>query len=234
MMATRKTRLLALLAGAGCLLGGCKSAFEVQVDCPKLCLAAAGPSLRGTTSLLPSYFDAAALGISAFDGGTRLDGSSPPDAATLPASLEWEVTLRFNDVVAQLPTAAVDISLDLRLASVALSSTSDLSFITDLRVFLRRTQSIGDGGARSSAAASTCWSQVSNNPIAVYQGQTAPSGPTINLVSLVPDINLFECVRDKPVKFLVDMGIEPSMYPPLDVPLSLSTCIGARSGATYP
>jgi hypothetical protein len=229
-----KTRLLALLAGAGCALGGCKSVVEVQVECPRLCLSAPGPSLRGSASLLPSQLDAASLGISAFDGGAQLDASPSPDAATLPTSLEWEATLRFNDVVAQLPTAAVDISLDLRLTSVALSSTSDLSFVTDLRVFLRRTQSTADGGARSSTPVPACWSQLSNNPIAIYQGQIVPTGPTINLVSLVPDINLFDCVKDRPAKFVVDMGIEPSLYPTLDVPLTLSTCIGARSGATYP
>jgi hypothetical protein len=222
------TVFLVLLSSAGWVSLGCKSAVEVDIQCPRLCLAAPGPTLRGSASLVPAGLDATVPALPTVDGGMLLDGSAAQDAATIPRSMPWEVTLRFNDVVKQLPTEAVSISLDVRLTSVTLSSTTDLSFITDLQVFLSRTQSFPDGGQTST---SDCWNRISTNPIASYQGQAVPVGGAINLVSLVPDINLFDCIKDKPARFLVQMGVEPSMYPTLDVPLVFSTCVGAQTSA---
>ena len=227
---------LVLSSCAGWVSLGCKSAAEVDIQCPRLCLAAPGPTLRGSASLLPVALDATVPSLPTVDGGslptvdggTPFDASAAHDAATIPSSMPWEVTLRFNDVVKQLPTEAVSISLDVRLTSVTLSSTTDLSFITSLQVYLSRTQTFPDGGQTSIP---DCWNRISTNPIAIYQSQAVPVGGVISLVSLVPDINLFDCIKDRPAKFLVQMEVEPSMYPSLDVPLSFSTCVGAQTSA---
>lgn len=232
-MARSQTGFLLLLGFAGFVSTGCKSLVEVDVQCPRLCLAAPGPSLPGSASLLPSRFDVDASGLPSWDAGTVLDASPVPDAPTVQPSMQWDTILRFNDVIDQLPSTAVSISLDVRLTSVTLSSTRDLSFITDLRVFLTHVQAPVDGG-RTSTSISSCWDRISSNPIASYQSQAAPIGPTIDLVNLVPTINLFDCIKDRPAKLVVDMGIEPSMYPPLDVPMTLSTCVGAQSTTSYP
>jgi hypothetical protein len=53
-------------------------------------------------------------------------------------------------------------------------------------------------------------------------------------VNLVPEVNLFTCLKTAPADFVVAMQMEPLAYPMGDVPLTLSTCVGARTTASYP
>lgn len=232
MIGKEETGLLFLLACAGSLWPGCDHVVQVDIQCPRLCLAAPGPTLPGLGQILPSEFDAAAYGSYSLDGGTENAAGLLADAASIPNSMDWDATLRFNDVIAQLPSSAVNVSLDVRLTSVTLSSTMDLSFITGLRVFLSRAQVSTDGG--SSTSHSDCWDRISTDPVASYDSPTASSGPSIDLVNLVPEINLFDCIKDVPARFLVTMAMQPSAYQTSDVPLTLSTCVGAQTTATYP
>ena len=224
-------RFLVLLGCAECIWPGCKSVAQVDLECPSLCLAAPGPTLRGSGSLAPWWLDASAYGSSALDAGADGGVVPVPDAAAMPSSIDWEATLRFNDVVAQLPSGVLDISLDVRLTSVTLSSVLDLAFITGMRVFLGRPKTATADGGRSLPE---CWSRISTSPIAVYGRPIAPSGAAISLVNLVPEINLYNCLKDAPARFLVAMDIEPLSYPTSDVPLTLSTCVSAQTTASYP
>jgi len=187
--------------------------------------------MQGAESFLPSGVDAAVYGGMGQDVGGGLVASALLDAGAIPSFMEWKSTLRFNDVIAQMPTEVLSISLDVRLNAVKLSSPADLSFITSLLVYLRPAPNPAD---TTRASQTDCWSQISANPVASYTSQLDPSGPTINLVNLVPEVNLFTCLKTAPADFVVAMQMEPLAYPMGDVPLTLSTCVGARTTASYP
>ena len=210
--------------GAVAIAPGCKSVAEIDVDCPKLCLAAAGkplPGLATFTSLIP---DGAVYAPFSLDAGA---GLTLPDAGILPSSTTWEAIMKFNDVLAQLPNAAVHMSVDVRLTSVNLTSTTDLSFIKSMFVFLSREQNgLGIAGCRTLG---------SSVLVARYDNEAGgASGAVIDLVNVAPEMNLFDCIKDTPAKFSVTMAFNAGSYPTTEVPLTLSTCIGAQSHVSYP
>jgi len=234
------------------LAPGCKSVAEIDVECPQLCLAQPGPILPGLASFPSPDVDGAAYDAFTLATGAGLAlpdaGPTLPDAGVFPSSMAWEATLRFNDVLAQLPSSAVDVSVDVRLTSVNLTSTTDLSFIHSMRVFLSRQQT---GPGRASAASdlvmdagssgdvtsgsSGCRAAGSSILVATYDHEVGgPSGAIIALVNVAPDMNLFDCLKDAPAKFSVTMAFQPGSYPATDAPLSLSTCMGAQSHVSYP
>ena len=231
--------------GAVAIATGCTSVAEIDVDCPKLCLAAAGPTLPGLASFTSSIPDGAAYGPFSMDAGT---GFALPDAGILPSSTTWEAIMKFNDVLAQLPTAAVSMSVDVRLTSVSLTSTTDLSFIQSMRVFLSREQDalgrasttsdqVADAGSGDDVAAgvSGCKAVGSSLLVASYDNLTGgTSGAIIDLVNVAPQMNLFDCIKDTPAKFSVKMAFQGGSYPASEVPLTLSTCVGAKSHVSYP
>ena len=227
-----ESRALILLAGAASCWAGCESAIEVDIDCRNLCLAAPGPTLPGLSSLLPPVFVPSADGSYSLDAGQSLAALPTLDASAIPSSIDWTASFEFNEVIAQLPSSAVSVSLDVRLNSITLSSTTDLSFITGVQVFLSRAQSSPPDGGHSGYA--ECFDRLSTNPVATFDSQMGSNGASIALVNLVPEVNLFDCLKAAPAKLLVVMAIQPSTYPTVDVPLTLSTCVGAQSTATYP
>jgi hypothetical protein len=233
MIGKGQTGLVVLLTCAGSLWSGCDHPVQLDIQCPRLCLAAPGPTLPGWGQIAPSGFDAAASDAHLLDAEIEDAAGVTVAAAGVPTSIDWDATLRFNDVIAQLPSTTVNVSLEVRLASVTLSGPTDLSFIGGLRVFLSRAQVSPDGGS-SATGQSDCWDRISTDPVASYDGPTTSSGPSIELVNLVPDVNLFDCIKDMPAKFLVAMAIQPAGYPTSEVPLTLSTCVGAQTTATYP
>jgi hypothetical protein len=221
--------LLVVLAGAECAWAGCRSVAEVDIQSTRICVASPSESALVLLS----------RGLSTYNSG--LLGSLPPDAgvgflAGISIPVVWESTVRFNDVVAQMPSKAVDISLDIRLLSITLSGTADLSFISGMQLSLRGAPVSTDGGARTtlSKSASECWKKVSGIPVAIYVGQGVPSGPAVELVSLVPNLNLFDCFKDLPVILSVAMELQPSLVPTTDAQLTLSTCVSAQATASYP
>ena len=230
--------------GAVAIAPGCKSVAEIDVDCPKLCLAAAGkplPGLATFTSLIP---DGAVYAPFSLDAGA---GLTLPDAGILPSSTTWEAIMKFNDVLAQLPNAAVHMSADVRLTSVNLTSTTDLSFIKSMFVFLSREQNgLGSGSAATNlvdagsggdvvAGIADCRTLGSSVLVARYDNEAGgASGAVIDLVNVAPEMNLFDCMKDTPAKFSVTMAFHAGSYPATDVPLTLSTCIGAQSHVSYP
>jgi len=155
---------------------GCNSLVRIDVDCKKLCLTSPGPTIPGSSSLLPSGLDGATpdLGPSRIDGTVSetakplahedggsafgLDGMSSTDVdagavlsvpdASIPAPLiEWVAELRFNEVLGQLPSAAAGVSANVRLGAVSLASTTDLEFIDSVDVVLSHGRAPVDGGA---------------------------------------------------------------------------------------
>jgi hypothetical protein len=208
---------------------GCKSAVKVDVDCPSICISAPGPTLPGEATL-------AALSV---DGGIDR-------ASTNGLVLSWKETMNFNDVLAQLPSEALNTSVDVRLNAVQLSSTTDLNFTDSIRVFLSRqrkgsdagsttSDSIVSGGTSSETApnGSSCRILGSNILVARYDRESdGPVGASIDLADLLPETNIFDCMKDAPVLFEVTMAFRPGFYPAIDAPLTLSTCIGAQG--SYP
>ena len=231
--------------GAIAIVLGCKSVAEIDVDCPKLCLASAGPTLPSPASFTASNLDAATFSPFVLDSGA---GLALPDAGILPSSITWEATMKFNEVLAQLPSAAIKVSVDVRLTSVSLTSTTDLSFIKSMRVFLSREQdALGRGrtasnevvdagsGGGLAAGVSGCQAVGSSILVAKYDNEAGePSGAIIDLLNVAPEMNLFDCIKDTPAIFSVTMVFQPGSYPATDAPLTLSTCIGAQSHVNYP
>jgi hypothetical protein len=177
---------------------------------------------------------AAPYNPSSFDAGTE---PALPSAGLFPNSITWDATVRFNEVLGQLPSAEVDLSVDVRLTSLNVASTTDLSFTDSIRVFLSRQEDLDGGTARQvgNNAVAACTVAGSSMLVATYDRPgDGPSGPAVTLVNLVSDMNLFECLRDAPAIFSVTMGFRPGWYPAIDAPLSLATCVSAQSHASYP
>ena len=216
--------LWCLVAPAAAL--GCNPLVKIDVDCQKLCLTAPGPSLPGIPSLQPAGIDGAVFSI--------------PDADIPSASIEWEAEMKFNEVLKQLPSAAANMSANVRLASVNLTSTTDLSFVDSVDVFLSHGQARADSGASTivdggSPATLPCKAAGSSLRVAYFRSPDAGvGGSTLNLVTVDPALNLFDCMKDDPSKFDVKMTFHPGAYPATTTPLTLSTCIGAQAHASYP
>jgi len=224
---------------------GCGSLVKVDVDCKKLCLANPGPTIPALSSVLPYPVDGA---IPSWDGGDNWDGgfAGPPDSSlagnspTIP-TLEWIAEMDFNSVLAQLPSAAASLSADVRLASVTLASTTSLDFVDSIEVSISRGTASGSGSKSSGeegvdgGAGRACRQAGLAMRVADYQRiESSIAGPTIDLILVNPDLNMFDCMKDEPTKFDVKLTPRPGFAPANDAPLILGTCIGAETHASYP
>jgi hypothetical protein len=236
------TTLFLLFAHAGC-----SSAFDMDVECDKLCLAAPGPTIPGISTLAPVALDSGALdpdgGLPALDGGVagQLEGAVPGNAAP---TVEWVAEMSFNDVLKQLPSVAENLSADVRLGSVSLSGTSSLDFIESLEVSLGHGPATS-GASGSGAADGAKAGDESNSPgcqaagtalrIAYFRrGESGAAGPSLDLVLVDPGLNLFDCMKDQPSRFHVTLTPRPGSMPTSDAPLVLRTCVGAETHLSYP
>jgi hypothetical protein len=179
-----------------------------------------------------------------------LDAGELPSAADpglLQNAITWSSAMRFNEVLRQLPNAAIDTSLDVRLGSINVASTTGLSFVDSVRVSLSRDWKplSGDHAATAEADAGAAEAVAIGGPgcntagsrflVARYDRETdGISGNTIALVNLAAEMNLFDCMKDAPALFSVSMAFQPGSYPDVDAPLTLSTCVGAQGHASYP
>lgn len=240
------------------LLLGCKPALKVDIDCPKLCLAEPGPSLPGLARLLPQVADGAVpvwvqllahVEMTA-DGGVAsgfVDGiadaypgiSLAASTGNAPALVaDWTVEADFDQVLAQVPSAAIDLSAKVRLSAVRLTSTEDLSFLESVEVFLSRGSKVSQSRTATDARAlapSGCKAESPGLPVATFRRPDIRSAtPTVEMVIAEPELNLFECMKDAPSLFNLKMVIPAETYPVADTPLTLGACIGVQAQAGYP
>jgi hypothetical protein len=217
---------------------GCDSAVEVDVKCEKLCLAAPGPTLPG----IPALVTVVDGGVAGIDGGvTALDGGVPGQlGGPLPRSVlptvEWVADLSFNEVLKHLPSAAANLSADVRLGSISLTSTSRLDFIESLEVTLSHGAATSPAnGAGNSAGAPGCRTAGTAIRVAYFQrGEGAATGSSLELVLVDPALNLFDCMKDEPSRFRVTLNPRAGSMNLGDVPLALRTCVGAETHVSYP
>jgi len=239
----------------GCALlvaGGCGPVVKVDIDCKQLCLAAPGPTIPGSSSTLAYSIDGATpdWGNGVWDGGLDgyLDGavaSNLPENLPSVRDLVWVAEMEFNQVLAQLPSAAVSLSADVRLTSVTLTSTTALDFIESVDVVMSHGTANTEGDAPSSSGTSaasvdsggglSCKEAGSVLRVAYFRrnGDVA-AGSTIDLVIVEPDLNVFDCIKDEPASFEVTLTPHLGLAPATDAPLSFGTCIGAETHTTFP
>jgi hypothetical protein len=62
----------------------------------------------------------------------------------------------------------------------------------------------------------------------------SPSGSTINLTMVAPDMNFFACMKDEPTRFDVKLSPRLGSVSTVDAPLTLGTCVGAATHLRYP
>jgi hypothetical protein len=224
----------------------CQSLVTIDVDCEQLCLDAQGPTIPAMSNQWPSAIGNA---VGVWDGGAKeiasllgsLDGAAADD--TLSAlTAAWSVEMPFNEVLAQLPSAAAGLSADVRLASVALRSPTELDFLDSVEV----TMSHGSPDASSpeppdgsgnvdGGAGLDCRATGFVMRVAYFQrSASAPSGNTIDLTMVAPDMNLFACMKDEPTRFDVQLSPHLGSVSTVDAPLTLGTCVGAATHFRYP
>jgi hypothetical protein len=184
------------------------------------------------------------------EAGTRLatlDTGIANSSSDIP-SLEWVAVMQFNEVLAQLPNSAAGLSAIVRLTSMSLISTADLGFIDTVEVFLSHGSAMTDGGVVASSDAQdpgiadggsasipSCKVARSSLLVATFRrSETDTSGTSISLVTINPDLNLFDCMKSEPAQFDVRLTPVLGTYPAADTPLTLSTCIGAETHWGYP
>lgn len=168
------------------------------------------------------------------------------DAGLPSSSLEWHVEMKFNEVLKEIPSVAANMSANVQLTSVNLTSTADLSFIHSMDVFLSHGKAEADGGMGTLAegnAAGTADGGVS--PACAVAGaslyvayfrnpETGASGSSLSMIAVDPTLNLFDCMKNEPTRFDIKMTVHPDTYPTSDTPLSLGTCVGVQTHITYP
>jgi hypothetical protein len=246
---------------------GCSNLVKVDVDCPQICMTAQGPTLPGLDRYVPAGFDAAAvlsqLGIDAdigqikdmvLDAGSllpalaALDASpgsaSAAQAALLsPKTIEWNAKLEFNQVLKQLPIRALDLSANVQILSVHMSSSADLAFVDAIDVYLTRQGKKADAGTADGGVTlppvdggtAACKTVGSTLHVASFRrAEGIAPGPTIGLSILLPDLNIFDCLKDAPASFTVKMDVVPAAFPFADIPLSLGTCMDVQTHVGYP
>jgi hypothetical protein len=244
--------LLAMLASTGC-----DSLAKIDVDCKRLCLDAPGPTVPALSNPWPSAINAA---LASWDGGVKgiddltglLDGAAI-DASPSAFTGTWGAQLAFNEVLAQLPSAAAGLSADVRLASVALRSTTDLDFIESVEVTMShetvskpsaKSANAVDGGVAGGVAGGVdggidggtdCRGAGFVVRVAYFRRiEGASNGRTINLTMVAPDMNLFDCMKDAPTRFSIELSPHLGSVSAVDAPLTLGTCIGAATHLRFP
>jgi hypothetical protein len=242
----RPTMLPALLLIS--LKAGCGSSLaEVDVECKRLCLAEPGPTIPGVSTLALAARDAAGIAVDSWlaksDGGLAgaFDAAIP---GAVGFNFEWIANMNFNEVLAQWPSSAMSLSANLRLTSIALSSTRDLDFIESLEVLLSHGEARALGGTRTLTMAADagladdglgCRNAGATLRVASFQrAEGWINGPTVALVVANPELNLFDCMKDEPSQFHVTLRSRPGGVPASDAPLTLGTCIGANTHLSYP
>jgi hypothetical protein len=227
---------LFLIAGANL---GCSSVATLDLDCPKLCVAALGPTIPGAATLAASL-DGGVVGI--------LDAAAGALAYQVPAeqAVTWTATLEFDQVLSQLPNEAVRLSADVRLRSITLASIEPLDFVDTMEVYLAPTRSPSSSVALDASAPPTpvvdggasplCRDGTSELRVAYFQSGDAP-GPgrsSLDLTLVEPGLNLFDCMKDAPIELRTRLVPKTGIIPSHDTPLTLDTCIASHATASYP
>jgi hypothetical protein len=168
---------LAVLLVLGAL--GCNSLAEMDVKCGKLCLTAVGPTVPGSSGLLPVGIDAglpaqpdSSVSVGAnddagveydapVDGEAALTPGVPdggPATAALDAGLpinviDQVVPMQFNLVLEELPGVLAGLDVDVRLLSIEVIGATDLAFIDaiDIVLFAGKKASRANGDAAAPA-----------------------------------------------------------------------------------
>jgi hypothetical protein len=243
MRTLRQASLFLLFAHAGC-----NSAVDFDVQCDKLCLAAPGPTIPGISSLAPMALDSGVVdpdgGLPALDGGVagRPEGSLPDGVAP---TVEWVAEMSFNEVLAQLPSVAANLSADVRLGSVSLSGTTSLDFIESLEVSLGHGPATTGASGANAADGTTGGGESDDGPgcgaagtemlVAYFRrGESGATGTSLDLALVDPGLNLFDCMKDLPSRFHVTLTPRTGSMPTSDTPLVLRTCVGAETHLSYP
>lgn len=246
MVCVRASRLLAVVFLAGG--AGCDAMVKVDVDCQELCLATLGPTIPATATALPFPINGSISDWAngTWDGGFAGLGSGvSPLGAPVSSMIEWGAEMEFNRVLAQLPSAVASLSAEVRLSSVTVASTTSLDFIDSLEVLMNRgasstTRSVAGNSTSATPIADGgpgdfCREAGSTLRVAYFQRQEDSSpGPTIALVMVNPELNVFDCLKDAPAKFQVKLTPRMGYAPATDAPLTLGTCIGANTHARFP
>jgi hypothetical protein len=232
--------LLAIVTSAGC-----RSLIKIDVDCEKLCLDAPGPTPSAITKLLPPALQQAAAG---WDGGVNsvdyldglLDGAVASGLTALP-SAQWVVQMNFNDVLAQLPNAAVGVSADVRLTSVTLRNTTGLDFVDAVAVTLSHGTATAPLQLASSDdavdAGSDVGCEMAGSSLLVADFRRSEGDATRNQIDLLmtaAELNIFDCIKREPTLFTVKLSPRLATLPAADDPLVLGACVGALTKVSYP
>ncbi len=252
-MRTKRARLhglpdTAAMLLVACLLPACDGLVGASIECEKICITAAGPTVSG-------------LAIPA-DAGVP-DGLPPQGAG-----------MEFNVPLAQLSGAVAEVDVEAYLSSLRLMSQADLAFVESARITLRAgsrdggvfpadasgagsapalgpnaTVSVGappasvDGGSMPalddlpSLSTSSCAPGGPGLVVANYQkptNATSSVGQSIELAPSTREADLYRCLREAPARFAVDLTVAPAYLPAAPATVSLRVCIRARASASYP
>ena len=232
--------LLAILSAAGC-----RSLVRIDVDCEQLCLDAPGPTLSAIAMLLPSSLRQAAV---SWDGGAKvidyheglLDSAVDSGLPALP-SAQWVAVMKFNDVLAQLPSAAVSVSAEVRLTSVTLRNTTGLDFVESVAVTLGHGaetaplqlasfDDTADGGGDEGCEMAGSSVRVAD----FHRSAGAPIANQIDLTMTAAELDIFACLKREPTLLTVTLSPRLGSLPAADDPLVLGACIGASTQVSYP
>jgi len=157
--------------------------------------------------------------------------------------LDWQTEVKFNAVLAQLPSAAASLSADVRLKSMRLVSTESLEFVDQVVVTMSNGTVVAQGSRTSgsdntNADAGTSLSCTVPGfalQVAYFQrAQDSATGSVIGLTTVDPDRNIFDCMKDKPTKFDVKLIPRSGYVPATDPTLTLATCVGAETHVKLP
>jgi hypothetical protein len=243
-------RLACIACSASIFALGCNHLITVDVNCEKVCLTSPGPTIPGFTGGQLAGWDGAIsdLGLGYIDAGLGGYpgvgvGLSAAEAGIPSIPADWVVEMPFSEILKQLPNAAAGLSADVQLSAVTLNSTTELSFIQAVDIFIGHgtTGVAGESTFNSGAldagnsTSLSCTTVGSSLRVAYFRSSEPGSNKaSLDMTIINPDLNLFDCMKDTPVTFDVKMTPQPGTYPAADTPLSLATCIGARTSTGYP
>jgi hypothetical protein len=239
------------------LLGGCKSTVQVDVDCSNLCLVEPGPPLPGIARFLPKGWDAdlsqlwPTLSVwgKTVDGGTAVISGfmsaiadaypgvslSPSEDDPSKLAVEWAVEMDFDEILAQVPSSTINLTSNVQLSAMRLTTTDALSFIDSVDIFISQRPKSTRRSKSADGEVSGCQAATAGVPVASYRKADPSSGmPNMEMTIVNGDWNLFDCFNGNVSRFSLRMSIPADAYPSADTPLSLGTCVGVHAHASYP
>ena len=232
----------------------CSAPVQIDIESDRLCLTSPGQPL---SALYGAYSVDAAVPnwntdhVGFVDGGSALNWDAGAEAfidGGLLASqtvefLNWHTEVKFNAVLAQLPSAAASLSADVRLKSMSLVSTESLEFIDQVVVTMSNGTVAAPGSRASSSANANVDASISPScttpnfalRVAYFQrAQDSATGSVIELTRADPDRNIFDCMKDRPTQFDVKLTPRAGYIPITDPTWTLATCVGASTHVSLP